>query len=194
MISPVFGSTFTPSGAFSPGLKVVPSGALVSLPSLSLKLGAGTLASSPGLPEPSSYLGSKFSLSLAAGAARLNFAGTSRVAGSAPSTGVHVTFTSTSFSPSTCLSLGQVIAPVLGSMSRPKALAAAGSANAKDAPSGIISSASVFGLSKEGFTSRSFSLAVPLVSSYLTTVGSAKKESAKRSVPVGLPEASAANT
>ena len=157
VISPVFGSTFTPSGAFSPGLKVVPSGALVSLPSLSLKLGAGTLASSPGLPEPSSYLGSKFSLSLAAGAARLNFAGTSRVAGSAPSTGVHVTFTSTSFSPSTCLSLGQVIAPVLGSMSRPKALAAAGSANAKDAPSGIFSAASVFGLSKDGFTTRSFS-------------------------------------
>ena len=55
--SPVFSSTFTPSGAFSPGVNLVPSGGVVSLPSPSLKTGLSTLTSSPGLPEPSSYFG-----------------------------------------------------------------------------------------------------------------------------------------
>ena len=157
--SPVFSSTFTPSGAFSPGVNLVPSGGVVSLPSLSLKSGLSTLTSSPGLPEPSSYSGSKDSLSLSfeAGASRLNFAGTSRDTGSAPSAGFHVTFTSTSFSPSTCLSAGHLTAPVLGSIVSPSFSAAAGSANSKVAPSGFSSTASVFGLSKEGVASRSFS-------------------------------------
>ena len=55
--------TVTPSGAPSPGANFVPSGAVVGLPSLSLKVGAGTFTSSPGLPEPSSYPGAKDSLS-----------------------------------------------------------------------------------------------------------------------------------
>ena len=59
VISPVFSSTVTPSGAPSPGVNFVPSGASVSLPSLSLNVGAGTVTSSPGLPLPSSYSGSK---------------------------------------------------------------------------------------------------------------------------------------
>ena len=59
VISPVFSSTVTPSGAPSPGVNFVPSGAVVSLPSLSVNVGAGTVTSSPGLPEPSSYSGSK---------------------------------------------------------------------------------------------------------------------------------------
>ena len=54
VISPVFSSTFTPSGAPSPGVNFVPSGASVGLPSLSLKPGASIVTSSPGLPEPSS--------------------------------------------------------------------------------------------------------------------------------------------
>ena len=159
--------TVTPSGAPSPGANFVPSGAVVELPSLSVNFGASTLASSPGLPEPSLYSGAKDSLSFAAGAgaSRINFAGTSRDTGSAPSAGFHVTFTSTSFSPSTCLSAGHLTAPVLGSIVSPSFSAAAGSANSKVAPSGFSSTASVFGLSKEGFASRSFSLAVPLVSS-----------------------------
>ena len=57
--SPVVSSTFTPSGAPSPGVNFVSSGAEVSLPSLSLNVGAGTVTSSPGLPDPSSYTGSK---------------------------------------------------------------------------------------------------------------------------------------
>ena len=165
MISPVDSSTFTPSGAPSPGANLVPSGGVVSLPSLSLKSGLSTLTSSPGLPEPSSYSGSKDSLSFKAGASRINFAGTSRDTESAPLAGVHVTFTSTSFSPSTCLSAGHLTAPVLGSMLSPSFSAVAGSANSKVAPSGFSSTASVFGLSKEGVASRSFSLAVPVVSS-----------------------------
>ena len=165
--SPVFSSTVTPSGAPSPGVNLVSSGTSVSLPSLSLMVGAGTVTSSPGLPEPSPYSGSKDSLSFAAGAgaSRINFAGTSRDTGSAPSAGVHVTFTSTLFSPSTCLSAGHLTAPVLGSILSPSFSAAAGSANSKVAPADFSSTTSVFGLSKEGFASRSFSLAVPLVSS-----------------------------
>ena len=62
MISPVVSSTFTPSGALSPGVNFVPSGALVSLPSLSVNFGAGTVAFSPGLPLPSSYFGSNTSV------------------------------------------------------------------------------------------------------------------------------------
>ena len=163
--SPVDGSTVTPSGAPSPGVNLVSSGTSVSLPSSSLMVGAGTVTSSPGLPEPSPYSGSKDSLSFEAGASRLNFTGTSRDTGSAPSAGVHVTFTSTSFSPSTCLSAGHLTAPVLGSILSPNFSAAAGSANSKVAPSGFFSTVSVFGLSKEGVASRSFSLAVPVVSS-----------------------------
>ena len=155
----------TPSGAPSPFSNSVPSGGVVSLPSLSLKTGLSILTSSPGLPEPSSYPGSKDSLSFEAGASRLNFTGTSRDTGSAPSAGVHVTFTGTSFTPSTCLSAGHLTAPVSGSMLRPNSSAAVGSENSKVAPSGISSTASVLGLSKEGFDSRSFSLAVPVVSS-----------------------------
>ncbi len=68
MISPVFSSTFTPSGALSPGVNFVPSGASVGLPSLSLNSGFSTLTSSPGLPEPSSYSGSWVSASFSAGA------------------------------------------------------------------------------------------------------------------------------
>ena len=57
MISPVFSSTVTPSGAFSPGVNFVPSGFSVGFPSLSLNSGAGTFTSSPGFPSPSSYSG-----------------------------------------------------------------------------------------------------------------------------------------
>ena len=67
MISPVFSSTFTPSGASSPGVNFVPSGALVSLPSLSLKPGSSIVTLSPGLPDPSSYSGVYLSASFSAG-------------------------------------------------------------------------------------------------------------------------------
>ncbi len=69
VISPVSSSTLTPSGAFSPGVNVVPSGAVVGLPSLSLNSGASTVTSSPGLPLPSSYPGSYSSFCFGVGSA-----------------------------------------------------------------------------------------------------------------------------
>ena len=52
---------------------MVPSGAVVPLPSLSVKVGAGTVTWSPGLPVPSSYLGWYFSLSLVSGTLQISF-------------------------------------------------------------------------------------------------------------------------
>ena len=59
VISPVFSSMVTPSGVFSPLVNLVPSGASVGSPFLSVNLGASIVTSSPGLPLPSLYFGSK---------------------------------------------------------------------------------------------------------------------------------------
>ena len=61
VIFPVFSSISAPSGAPSPNLKVVPSGFVVSFPSLSVKLGAVIVVGLPTSASASVYLGSTLS-------------------------------------------------------------------------------------------------------------------------------------
>ena len=197
LISPVSGSTFTPAGALSPGANFVPSGAVVSLPSLSLMVGAGTVASSPGLPEPSLYSGAKDSLSFTAGASGSETVTVTSTVSLEPSGYVTTTGTvilSPGLAPSGTLTLMEPSSLTVTPSGAP-------SPGANFVPSGAVVELPSLSVNF-GASTLASSPGLPEPSLYsgakdslsFTTVGSARNESARRSVPVGLPEASAANT
>ena len=171
--SPVFSSTFTPSGALSPGLNVVPSGASVSLPSLSLKVGASIVTSSPGLPEPSVYSGVKSSFCSVFGASSSTLNGASARATMRPwvfalpsssLTGSPFSSRTGTFKASSRITTGnvkslpacsavgvKVTIPVAGSTLTWSSVTPSGSLPSSNlAFSGLVSSGSVFGLSNFG--------------------------------------------
>ena len=63
----MFSSIVAPSGAFSPNLYFVPSGAFASFPSASLYVGASVVTASPAFPSLSAYDGTYVSAFVFAG-------------------------------------------------------------------------------------------------------------------------------
>ena len=101
----MFSSIVAPSGAFSPNVYFVPSGAVASFPSASLYVGASVVTASPAFPSLSAYVGVRLSASFCAtliGAFTLSVVpseyftttGISTVLPASASTGVYVTLPS----------------------------------------------------------------------------------------------------